>query len=214
MRKAVRFLIWVVVILAVIVGIARLTALRWWRVPSDDPYLEASIAPTLRGGDLVLLWRLTKPRFGDLVICPEPDAIHRMVIGRIVGEAGDRVSVQGSTVSVNGARAETEHACVPARFTSEHPATSKELEQGCDMEVLGNSTHKRGSTSGHQALPTPVDTTVDPGKVFLLSDNRLLPYDSRDFGTVDRTTCFETVVFRVMSDKGYFDVKNRFNFIR
>jgi signal peptidase I len=214
MRKVLRFLAWLAVVIAALVALARMTALRWWRVPSDDPYLEASIAPTLGGGDLVLLWRLTKPRFGDLVICPEPDAPNRIVVGRIVGEGGDRVSVQGSTVSVNGARAETEQTCNPARFSVAHPATDKTVDQSCDMELLGNGVHMRGSTSGHPVLPAPVDTTVDPGRVFLLSDNRLLPYDSRDFGTVERSTCSESVVFRLVSEKGTLDVEKRFAFIR
>jgi signal peptidase I len=201
------------VLIGAIVALARMTALRWWRIPSDDPYLEASIAPSLRAGDLILLWRLTSPRFGDLVICPEPDAPHRMVIGRIAGEAGDRVSVQGTSVTVNGARAETESACATQRFSVAHPATAKQIDQSCEIEVLGAGMHQRGATSGHPVLPAPVDTTVDPGRVFLLSDNRLLPYDSRDFGTVERATCSETVVFRIFSSQGYFDVDNRFTFI-
>jgi signal peptidase I len=210
MRKILRFLLWVAIVLGVLIGIARLTAIRWWRVPSDDPYLEASIAPTLRGGDLVLLWRLTEPGFGDLTVCPEPEASHRIVIGRIVGEAGDRVAVKGSTLTVNDSKAETEHACNPPRFGVEHPATGAELEQQCDVEVVGSTSHKRGSTGGHGVLPGDVDTTVDPGRVFLLSDNRLLPYDSRDFGAVERSTCTETIIFRLVSEQGYFDVANRF----
>jgi signal peptidase I len=214
MRKFLRFLLWVAVLVGLIVGLARLTALRWWRVPSDDPYLEASIAPTLRGGDLVLIWRLTKPKFGDLVVCPEPEASHRVVIARIAGEAGDRVTVQGSTVSVNGVKAPTEHACTPARFQVVHPGTGKAIEQSCDVEVLGNTTHERGGTGSHPVQPAPVDTAVDPGKVFLLSDNRLLPYDSRDFGLADRASCGESVVFRLVGAKGYSDEARRFVFIR
>jgi signal peptidase I len=214
MRKILRFLLWLGIIVGVLVGFARLTAIRWWRIPSDDPYLEASISPTLRGGDLVLLWRLTKPSFGDLVICPEPDAPHRVVIGRIVGEAGDRVGVKGSNLTVNGARADTEHACTPPRFTVVHPTTGSEVEQPCDVEVVGHASHQRGTTGGHAVLPGDVDATVDPGRVFLLSDNRLLPYDSRDFGTVERSTCTESVVFRVISEQGYFDVESRFVLIR
>jgi len=47
-----------------------------------------------------------------------------------------------------------------------------------------------------------------------LSDNRQYPYDSRDFGTVERSTCREAVVFRLVSEDGYFDQKNRFTFIQ
>jgi signal peptidase I len=214
MRKFLHFLLWSAVVGGALVALARVTAIRWWRVPSGDPYLEASIAPTLRGGDLVLLWRLTKPKFGDLVICPEPGARHRIVIARVAGEAGDRVSVRGSTVTVNNIKAATEHACSPPRFTVAHPGSGRELEQSCDVEVLGGSSHQRGGTGGHDVLPTPADTTVDPGKLFLLSDNRLLPYDSRDFGLVERDSCVESVFFRLVSAGGYADEPRRLVFIR
>jgi hypothetical protein len=72
----------------------------------------------------------------------------------------------------------------------------------------------RGGIGGERVLPAPVDTTVEDGKVFLVSDNRLLPYDSRDFGQVDRSTCTETVVFRLVSAEGFFDAASRFTFIR
>jgi signal peptidase I len=214
MRKVVRFLFWVALALGIVVGLARATAIRWWRVPEGDPYLEASIAPTLRGGDLIILWRLTEPKFGDLVLCPEPDAPDRAVIGRIAGEAGDKVKVEGSRLDVNGRSAETEHACSPPKFTTVHPTTSSEIEQRCDIEAVAGHSHMRGGVGNEKVLPAPVNTTVEDGKVFLVSDNRLLPYDSRDFGQVDRPSCKETVVFRLVSRVGFFDAVSRFTFIR
>lgn len=214
MRKLVRFLVWVGLAIGVVVGLARVTAIRWIRVPSGDPYLEASIAPTLRGGDLIILWRLTQPKFGDLVLCPEPDAADRIVIGRIAGEEGDKVKVQGVKLEVNGRQAETETACDPPKFTAVHPTTSAEIEQRCDVEAIAGHSHMRGGISGERILPAPVDTTVEDGRVFLVSDNRLLPYDSRDFGQADRSTCTETVVFRLVSAEGFFDAASRFTFIR
>ncbi|MBI3205949.1 MAG: signal peptidase I [Polyangiaceae bacterium] len=213
MQKLGKFLLWTALILGVLIGILRATAIRWWRVPEGDPYLEASIAPTLRGGDFVILWRGTKPKFGDLVTCPEPKAPERMVIGRIIGDPGDKVHVEGAKVSVNGRGAETEHACKPHKFKVNHPSTGAEIEQNCDVEAVAGVSHMRGSTAGHGVQPTPVDQTVEAGKYFLVSDNRLLPYDSRDFGLVDVETCKETVFFRVVSRGGYFDSDARFTVI-
>jgi len=212
MRKLGRGLLWVALVLAVIVGIARATVLRWWRVPEGDPYLEASIAPTLRGGDLVVLWRLGKPHFGDLVMCPEPNAPDRSVIGRIAGESGDDIQVEGAKLTVNGRGAETEHAC--DRFTVSHPATQQAVEQDCAVEAIAGVLHMRGGVQDAGVLPSPVNQKVSDGKVFLLSDNRRLPYDSRDFGLVDRDTCSELVVFRIVSRAGFFDEKARFTFIK
>jgi len=211
-RKLARFLLWAAVVIGGVIGLARLIAIRWWRIPTDDPVLEASIAPSLRGGDLVLLWRATRPRFGDLVVCPEPDAADRMVIGRIVAENGDRVVVRESSVTLNGEQAATERAC--DAFEVVDPNTGAEVKQYCDVETLAGISHMRGSTASLSLPPAPQEREVEAGHVFLLSDNRQYPYDSRDFGTVERSTCREAVVFRLVSLHGYFDQKNRFTFIQ
>jgi type IV secretory pathway protease TraF len=57
-------------------------------------------------------------------------------------------------------------------------------------------------------------TEVEPGFFFLLSDNRDMPYDSRNYGNVDKDTCKETPVFRLVSAAGMSDVESRFTFIQ
>src|SRR5215216_6068952 len=104
MRKMFRFLFWLALVVGIFVGVLRLTAIRWWRVPHDDQYLTASISPSIWPGDLLLLWRLTRPGFGDLVVCPEPGHPERVVVGRLVGEERDVVQVEGSTITVNRER--------------------------------------------------------------------------------------------------------------
>lgn len=215
MRSLAKALIWLLVVLAVIVGVARVVAIRWWRVPGDDPYLDASIAPTLRGGDLVILWRLTPPLIGDLVICPEPGAEDgRIVIGRVVAEGGDTVDIKQGHVHVNGRRLDTESACNERVFSTVDPETENEIKQHCDMVVLGSSTHMRGGIIASAPLPNGLDATeVNPEQVFLVSDNRQFPYDSRDFGAVDLASCKETIVFRLTSKDGFFDVDRRLEVI-
>ena len=214
MDKLVRFLVWTAVIVGAIVGLARLTAIRWWRIPTNDPYLEASISPTLRGGDLILLWRLTEPDFGDLVLCPEPGAPERVVIGRIVAEGNDRVAVDGTTMTLNGKKSAAERACTAKTFEVEHPGTGEPVEQHCQIETIRRSSHMRGSVPTSHPAPSTVSQEVPPGNVFLLSDNRLFPYDSRDYGSVPRDSCKEAVFFRLVSAKGYLDGESRFTFIQ
>jgi signal peptidase I len=212
-RKFSRFLFWTALVVAGVIGFARLVAIRWWRVPDDDPVLEASLAPTLRAGDLVLLWRATAPHYGDLVLCPEPEAPQRVVVGRVLGEQGDHVAIRDSNVVVNGKQSQTERAC--DRFEVTDPNAGSEVKQQCQIEAVGGHSHMRGSTAGHKVGPQPLDIEEVPdGQVYLVSDNRLFPYDSRDFGPVERSSCKETVVFRVVSRDGYFDQKNRFTFIQ
>jgi hypothetical protein len=50
--------------------------------------------------------------------------------------------------------------------------------------------------------------------VWLVSDNRLFPYDSRDFGAVPQENCQETVFFRLVGKGGFFDTATRNQYIR
>lgn len=212
LRKLVRFLLWSAVLVGALVALARFTAIRWWRIPERDAFLASSIGPSLRAGDMVLSWRATLPGFGDLVLCPEPGAPGRVVIGRLVGEAGDKVEVAGDQVKVNGRAAESESACPD--FETQDPNTAEPLTQHCDVEVLGGRRHFRGLATGQKVTPAPVTLTVEPGQVFLLSDNRLYPYDSRDFGPVDRSTCTETIFFRLFGRAGLADRPTRLSLVR
>ena|SRR6185369_15004515 len=211
MSKFLRFSAWTLVIVGAIIGIARLTVLRWWQVPVGDPYLEASLAPTLRGGDWIILWRGSAPIEGALVLCPEPKASGRVVIARLLGEARDHVKVN-SNLLVNERAFETESGC--DAFAVTDPGTKQELKQSCRREVSGSRTHLRGDVMPALAAPREADVDVPPGQVFLVSDNRQFPWDSREFGPVERSTCMETVVFRLVSKEGFFDVANRLTLIR
>jgi len=215
MRQMFRFLFWVALIVGIVIGVLRLTAIRWWRVPQDDPYLTASISPSVRPGDLVLLWRLTKPGFGDLVMCPEPGHPERSTIGRLVGEARDDLEVVGTAITINRKRQTEEGRCKERLFKERAPASGAEVEQTCTMEELGGGLHQRGDVP-QQTLtpPAEVKTTVPEGMVWLVSDNRLFPYDSRDFGPVPRETCRETVFFRLVGAGDYFDSSARNQYIR
>ncbi|MET0790192.1 MAG: signal peptidase I [Polyangiaceae bacterium] len=212
MSKILRFVVWTLIIGGALAGLLRLTVLRWWQVPLGDPYLEASLAPTLRGGDWILLWRGTAPIEGALVLCPDPKAAQRQVIGRIVGESSDHVQIVGDGVIVNRRPFENEGDC--DAFSVRDPGTGQTVEQSCRREVVGSRTHLRGGGRGELTPPSNSELDVPGGQVFLLSDNRQFPWDSREFGTVARETCTETIVFRVISKDGFFDVANRFMLIR
>jgi signal peptidase I len=207
-----RWLFWTILSLGAIVGLLRATSIRWWRIPADDPYLDASVEPSLRGGDLVLLWRLTPPTPGELVLCPEPKHPERVVIGRMLGEDRSRVRIDGSRVFVNEKVQATEGNCADDRFTVRSPAGG-EVEQRCSMEVASGLLHERGEAEATADLPS-YEVTLQPGEVALVSDNRRFPYDSRDYGPVDRSSCNETIFFRLMGEKGFFDTSRRFQYVR
>jgi signal peptidase I len=215
MRKLFRFLFWLVLIIGVIIGLLRVTAIRWWRVPASDRYLSASVAPSIRGGDLILLWRLTRPGFGDLVLCPEPGHPERVVIARLIGEEGDKVEVQGAVIVLNEKRLPTETRCAGKPAKERAPDSDIEVEQNCSMEVVGGGVHMRGELAPDVTLPHDAHVErVPEGQLWLVSDNRLFPYDSRDFGPVPRASCKETVFFRIVGSGGFFDKTTRNQYIR
>lgn len=209
-----RFLVWTIVIVGAFVAVLRATAIRWFRLPVDDPVFEASIAPTLRGGDLIVAVRITRPLFGDLVVCPEPGAPHRYIIGRIVGEAGDSIRIADGLVFVNEKGYRIERACDPPDFTHLDPNTGEEVTQACRWEALASHLHQMGSLEGHKVSPIERQYNVEEGTFFLLSDNRLFPYDSRDYGLVEVESCKETVVARIVSKDGWMDVERRLDYIQ
>jgi signal peptidase I len=216
MRKMFRFLFWVALVLGVLVGLLRLTTIRWWRVPNDDKYLTASISPSVRAGDLILLWRLTKPGSGDLVLCPEPGHPERIVIGRIIGERGDRLELVGNDIKLNDKMLPTPSRCVTKSFKENAPDTGIEVEQFCSLEEVGGGAHQRGEIPSTDAV-APHGAKIESvprDAVWLVSDNRYFPYDSRDYGPVERATCKETVFFRLLGSGGFFDATTRNQYIR
>ena len=213
MRALGRFTLWAVIGVIAVVALFRLTSIRWWQVPDDDPYLVASVAPALRGGDWVLLWRLSPPAVGSLVLCPEPKHTDRVVVGRMIGEEGTTVAVSGTTIDVDGKRLPNEGSCSSPRFKVKAPRNGDEIELRCSTEVVNGSVHERGEAEAIADLPN-FEAKVAPGETLLVSDNRRFPYDSRDFGVLDRSTCKETVFFRLFGREGFFDAATRFTYIR
>jgi len=213
MRALGRWLLWSLIALGVLLGVLRATAIRWWRVPSGDPYLEASLTPSLRGGDLILLWRLTPPSLGNLAVCPEPGHPERVVIGRMVGEERKSVRVEGSSVYVDDKLFSTEGDCTNDHFKVTPPQGGTEVEQPCKLEVASGLLHMRGDGDS-TAEAARLELTLKEGQVALVSDNRRYPYDSRDYGPVERKTCTETAFFRVVGSDGFFDTARRFQYVR
>src|SRR6185436_10686055 len=168
------------------------------------------LAPSLQAGDWVLLWRLTPGGFGDLVLCPDPGEAGQIVIGRIAAEGGDELTVdEDGGLKVNALRAVSETTCKRSTIEVSHPRSGDPVTLRCDIEVLGGVHHKRALRPSGGLKPSPVNVAVKPGQLYLVSDNRYYPFDSRDYGSVPQDSCSETVVFRLVSRLGFGDVDSR-----
>lgn len=211
MRKLWRGLGWTIGVLVVVGLLLRLTAFDVWTLP-DDAFLGASTAPTLAAGDTVILLRRGTPGFGDLVRCPDPTDPSSFVIGRIGGVEGDKVEVEGRKLTVNGRVYEGESACSEQKIFVKHPETLKDVELWCEIVQMGGGWHYRASSTSIFNEPKKT-VTVGPGMVFLVSDDRALHDDSRDYGLVPRSSCTERIVARLWSKAGWSDDKTRMSVI-
>ena len=212
--KFLRTIVITAAVIGAVIGILRLTVIRWWQIPVDDPQLTTSVAPSLKAGDWVLLWRGTDPGFTSLVLCDDPENEGEIVIGRILGESGDTVIATAENISVNGTRGYSPANCDDANILVEAPGSGEEVELKCSIEEFGSAWYHKATLAGGSYQAGGFDEQVEPNRFFLVSDNRVFPYDSRHFGTVPKSACRERVFFRLWSKDGYGDSENRFDLIR
>jgi signal peptidase I len=210
-RKLVKFLLWSAGIIAILLLIARLSGLRLWTVPKD-PFLGASVAPTVFPGDLVVMMTSGERGANELVRCPDPEDSQRWVMGRIYGQAGETVSVLGTSVSVNGRRYSTTEACVDDEVTVNDPVSGAPKKLRCARVEFAGGWHF--IAGGETRDTTPAEHKVGAGRVYLVSDNRVYHEDSRDFGAVMANTCTDRVLFRLWGTEGFTGSKRRFEFVR
>lgn len=199
-------------LVAVAIWLLFYKVIEFWTVPSDDPVLAASVVPTLRAGESVLLLRRGEPRFGEVVRCTHPEDASKIVVGRVFGTAGDTVEVDNATVIVNSKSIATSHACKNRNVTVTDPSTDETVELLCDLEEGGAGFHER-ARSATQAKVGRRPAQVQTDQLFLVSDDRQFPYDSRDFGAVAASEC-RTIVVRLWGQTGWLDAERRLTYIR
>ncbi len=210
MRKFVKFLLWFAGLTVVAMIAGRLMGLRLWTVP-DDPFLGASTAPTLSGGDLVIVLESGDRTSNDLVRCRDPEDAQRWVIGRIYGFPGDKIKLEGAAVTVGAKRYSAQDACAESSVPTINPSTGVAKTLSCSRVEFGGGWHFVAGGAGIDTSPS--EHTVGSGRYFLVSDNRVHHDDSRDFGSVPIESCSGKILFRMWGKDG-FTSKSRFTFIR
>ncbi len=197
---------WILGILGAIGLLLHLLVFDVWVVPrGSDGQFAASVLPALMPEDKVLVQRGRVPVYGELARCASPLTAGEYVVGRVFGTPGDRVEVREGGVTTNGKGPVSRHGC--GQRVVAHPVTENLVTLNCGVAETGAWTfeflsHPEMLTGNHSAV-------VEAGKLYLVSDNRLMHQDSRDFGLVDSSTC-EHIVFRLWGER-YSDGSRRFN---
>lgn len=200
-----RNMVWLGAILGAIGLLLYLFVFDTWVVPGDDPLFTASIQPTLSPEDRILTRRGGMPVVGELARCIIPDGTGKYTIGRVFGLGGDAVEISNERVSVNGKAPKTRFSCGIVSVV--HPVSGDAMPLTCSAEDNGSFTYEVLAHPEYREAPRTAK--VEAGKVFLVSDDRHIHKDSRDFGQVDANTC-EHVVFRLWG-QSFGDGSHRFN---
>jgi signal peptidase I len=210
MRTWLRILAWVGGIVGVVLLVLYIFVFDVWTVPSDDPLLSASIEPTLSAGDVVLLSRHTDVARGNLLRCADPQAPGRFIIARAIGKYGDNLTITDEVVAIDGHRNPSPRACDPPNMTLHDPNSNEDVELTCAVEEYGEMAFNALRTRDHPEPPSKAE--VEAGHWYLVSDDRHIHLDSRDFGQIDPNTC-QHIDFRLVSKAGFWDAKKRLTII-
>jgi len=180
-------------ILALVMFSARSSLADWNIVPSG------SMQPTILVGDRVLVnklaydlkvpfttWHIAKwsnPQRGDIVVFFSPKDGTRL-IKRVIGLPGDTVELRNDRLLINGQ---------PMDYTTLEPQIPGQLsgpERARGIfatEQLPSHAHAVMAINGIPAIRSFGPVHVSDGHYFMMGDNRDNSFDSRYFGTVDRS---------------------------
>jgi signal peptidase I len=211
MRTWLRIVAWLTGVVGVVALVLYAFVFDVWTVPNDDPVLAASVEPTLSAGDVVLVSRQTSVARGNLLRCADPQAPGRFVIGRAMARFGDKLELREEVVTLDGRRTPSPRRCDPPTIVIHDPQTNDDVSLACCVEEFGEMTYASLRSLDHPEPPTR-GVEVEAGRWFLVSDDRHVHLDSRDFGQIDPAAC-QHIVFRLVGAAGFGDRNKRLSII-
>lgn len=207
-----KFLFWLFGIAGGVLGVLYAFFFDVWTIPLDDPMLVVSVEPTLSAGDVVVVTRrMGEVQRANMLRCVDPQEPRRFVVARAYAAFGDRFEISGEIPAVDGRHVPSPRACDASSVTLTNPMTNEAEELGCAIEEYAGTTYETMRARVRPEPPTK-PPTMEPGRWYLVSDNRHMHLDSRDYGQIDPTTC-QHVVFRLASKAGFGDTKRRLSVI-
>ena len=161
--KAIREWLTVVGVALIIAFVVRGFALQQFYI--SGPSMESTMFQDNRVLVNKISYRLHDIHRGDVVVFDRvtTDGVavqHDDLIKRVIGLAGDTISISKCVVSVNG-------KAINEPYLNDYDIAQTNLDDRCRIPEMAN-------------------TTVDKGHLFVMGDNRPQSFDSRMFGTIDQ----------------------------
>jgi len=160
--KAIREWVTVVGVALIIAFLVRGFALQQFYI--SGPSMESTMFQDNRVLVNKISYRLHDIHRGDVVVFDRvtTDGVavqHDDLIKRVIGLAGDTISISKCVVSVNG-------KAIDEPYLNDYDLAQTNLDDRC-------------------RIPEMAVTTVDSGHLFVMGDNRPQSFDSRMFGSID-----------------------------
>jgi signal peptidase I len=160
--KAIREWVTVVGVALIIAFLVRGFVLQQFYI--SGPSMESTMFQDNRVLVNKISYRLRDIRRGDVVVFDRvtTDGVavqHDDLIKRVIGLAGDSVSITSCVVSING-------IAIDEPYLNDYDLAQSNLDDRC-------------------RIPEMEATTVESGQLFVMGDNRPQSFDSRMFGTID-----------------------------
>ena len=160
--KAIREWVTVVGVALIIAFVVRGFALQQFYI--SGPSMESTMFQDNRVLVNKLSYRFHDIHRGDVVVFDRvtTDGVavqHDDLIKRVIGLAGDTISISKCVVSVNG-------KAISEPYLNDYDLAQTNLDDRCRIPEMAN-------------------TTVESGHLFVMGDNRPQSFDSRMFGTID-----------------------------
>ena len=139
-----------------------------------------SMRETLQNGETVLIWSLFySPRYGDVVVIHDNEALNEPIVKRVIGLPGDKIRV--------------EHTRDSMKTTITHADGSVTVLDSANEDYV-RYVDEYGALRHYSEDETYV---VNDGEVFVMGDNRLNSMDSRELGAYSSNQILGKVVFRI-----------------
>jgi signal peptidase I len=200
-----------ILIIALVVFSLRSSLADWNDVPTG------SMKPTILEGDRVYVnklaydlkvpfttWHLLEwgnPQRGDIVVFYSPYDGKRLV-KRVIGLPGDTLELRNDNLILNGQR--VSYSSLESNSLQDLPATEQAAHFYATEQLPGRS-HAVAVWPAVQARRDFGPVTVPAGQYFMMGDNRDNSFDSRYYGTVERSRILGRATMAVLSvDRSHF----------